>query len=136
MSSPPNVSFAYFGFLVLLLLAVAAVVGFFAREALFRAASTISRFSAALGAFDIAAVDHIMVGGAARLLRVISRFAASLDAWVVAGVVQIVAGTIWAISIPVRMIQTGSLRGYMFAMTIGLIGFLGYYLYLARHSIR
>jgi hypothetical protein len=36
----------------------------------------------------------------------------------------------------VRMIQSGSLRSYMFAMVMGLIGFLGYYLYLARHSIR
>ena len=75
-------------------------------------------------------------GGAARLLRMISRLAASFDAWVVGAMLQIVAGTIWAVSIPVRMIQSGSLRSYMFATVMGLIGFLGYYLYLARHSIR
>jgi hypothetical protein len=120
----------------LLLLAAAGLAHFFARKSFLRAARAISGFSAALGAFDIDLLDRVVVGGAARVLRMISRLAASLDAWVVGAMLQIVAGTIWAVSIPVRMIQSGSLRSYMFAMVMGLIGFLGYYLYLARHSIR
>lgn len=70
------------------------------------------------------------------VLPVIARFAATCDAWVIGGVVKIMAGTTWAISIPVRMIQSGSVRSYLFAMVLGLIGCLGYYLYLARHLIR
>jgi hypothetical protein len=136
MTAPLNVSFAHAGFYVLLLWAAAAAAYFFARKSFLRVASMIRGFSAAMGVFDIDLIDRVVVGGAARLLRMISRFAASVDAWVVGGVVKIIAGTIWAKSIPVRMIQSGSLRSYMFAMTIGLIGFLGYYLYLARHSIR
>jgi hypothetical protein len=136
MTAPLSVSFARSGFYVLLLLAAAGLAHVFARKSFLRAASAISGFSAALAAFDIDLLDRVVVGGAARVLRMISRLAASLDAWVVGAVLQIVAGTIWAVSIPVRMIQSGSLRSYMFAMVMGLIGFLGYYLYLARHSIR
>lgn len=136
MTAPLSVSFARSGFYVLLLLAAAGLAQYFARKSFLRAASTINGFSAALGAFDIDLLDRVVVGGAARLLRMISRLAASFDAWVVGAMLQIVAGTIWAVSIPVRMIQSGSLRSYMFAMVMGLIGFLGYYLYLARHSIR
>ena len=136
MTAPLSVSFARSGFYVLLLLAAAGLAQYFARKSFLRAASAISGFSAALAAFDIDLLDRVVVGGAARVLRMISRLAASLDAWVVGAVLQIVAGTIWAVSIPVRMIQSGSLRSYMFAMVMGLIGFLGYYLYLARHSIR
>ena len=136
MTAPLSVSFARSGFYVLLLLAAAGLAHVFARKSFLRAASAISGFSAALAAFDIDLLDRVVVGGAARVLRMISRLAASLDAWVVGAVLQIVAGTIWAVGIPVRMIQSGSLRSYMFAMVMGLIGFLGYYLYLARHSIR
>jgi hypothetical protein len=136
MTAPLSVSFARSGFYVLLLLAAAGLAHVFARKSFLRAASAISGFSAALAAFDIDLLDRVVVGGAARVLRMISRLAASLDAWVVGAVLQIVAGTIWAVSIPVRMIQSGSLRSYMFATVMGLIGFLGYYLYLARHSIR
>ena len=136
MTAPLSVSFARSGFYVLLLLAAAGRAQYFARKSFLRAASTINGFSAALGAFDIDLLDRVVVGGAARLLRMISRLAASFDAWVVGAMLQIVAGTIWAVGIPVRMIQSGSLRSYMFAMVMGLIGFLGYYLYLARHSIR
>jgi len=136
MTAPLSVSFARSGFYVLLLLAAAGLAHYFARKSFLRAASTINGFSAALGAFDIDLLDRVVVGGAARLLRMISRLAASFDAWVVGAMLQIVAGTIWAVSIPVRMIQSGSLRSYMFATVMGLVGFLGYYLYLARHSIR
>jgi len=136
MTAPLSVSFARSGFYVLLLLAAAGLAHVFARKSFLRAASAISGFSAALAAFDIDLLDRVVVGGAARVLRMISRLAASLDAWVVGAMLQIVAGTIWAVSIPVRMIQSGSLRSYMFATVMGLIGFLGYYLYLARHSIR
>ena len=136
MTAPLSVSFARSGFYVLLLLAAAGLAHVFARKSFLRAASAISGFSAALAAFDIDLLDRVVVGGAARVLRMISRLAASLDAWVVGAVLQIVAGTIWAVSIPVRMIQSGSLRSYMFATVMGLVGFIGYYLYLARHSIR
>lgn len=136
MTTPQPVSFAHFGWFVLVPFVAAALTYFFARKTFLRAAIAIGRCSAALGLFDIEVIDRLVLGGAARLLRAIAQFATKCDAWVVGGVVQIIAGTIWAISIPMRMLQSGSLRSYMFAMVMGLIGFLGYYLYLARHSIR
>jgi hypothetical protein len=136
MTAPPNVGFAHFGFLVLLLLPVVAAACFFAREAAFRMAKMISRCGAAMAAFDDAVIGRRMFGGAAHLLPLISRFAVTCDAWVVGGAVKIISGTAWAVSIPVRMIQSGSVRSYLFAMVLGLVGCLGYYLYLARHLIR
>ena len=136
MNAPPNVGFAHFGFLVLLLLPVVAAACFFARDAVFRAARIIARFGAATRAFDDAVVGRRIFGGAAQLLPMISRFAVACDAWVIGGVVKIISGTAWAISIPVRMIQSGSVRSYLFAMILGLVGCVGYYLYLARHLIR
>jgi hypothetical protein len=136
MTTPPNVSFAHSGFLILLLLPVAAVACFFARDAVFRAAKMISRFGAATEAFDDGVIELRVFGGAAQLLSMISRIAVTCDAWVIGGVAKIIAGTTWAVSIPVRMIQSGSVRSYLFAMVLGLVGCLGYYLYLARHLIR
>ena len=136
MNAPPNVGFAHFGFLVLLLLPVVAAACFFLRETVFRAARLISRFGAATAAFDDGVIGRRMFGGAAHLLPMISRFVVNCDAWIIGGVVKIIAGTAWAVSIPVRMIQSGSVRSYLFAMILGLAGCLGYYLYLARHLIR
>ena len=136
MNAPANVAFAHFGFLVLLLLPVVAAACFFARDAVFRAARIIARFGAATRAFDDAVVGRRIFGGAAQLLPMISRFVVTCDTWVIGGAVKIIAGTAWAVSIPVRMIQSGSARSYLFAMVLGLVACLGYYLYLARHLIR
>jgi hypothetical protein len=135
MTAPPNVGFAHFGFLILLLLPVVAAACFFARDAVFRMARVISRYGAAMAAFDDGVIGRRIFGHAAHLLPMISCFAANCDAWVIGGVVKIMAGSVWAISIPVRMIQSGSVRSYLFAMVLGLVGCLGYYLYLARHLI-
>ena len=136
MTSPPSVGFAHSGFLILLLLPVAALACFFARDAVSRVARMISRIGGATEAFDDAVIGRRIFAGAAHLLPVISRFAVACDAWVIGGVVKIISGTAWAISIPVRMIQSGSVRSYLFAMILGLVGCVGYYLYLARHLIR
>jgi hypothetical protein len=136
MNAPAHVGFAHSGFLVLLLLPVVAAACFFARDAVFRAARMISRLGAATEAFDDAVIGRRLFGGAAHLLPMLSSFAVTCDAWVIGGAVKIIAGTTWAISIPVRMIQSGSVRSYLFAMVLGLVGCLGYYLYLARHLIR
>src|ERR1700733_13151573 len=120
MNAPPNVGFAHFGFLVLLLLPVVAAACFFARDAVFRAARIIARFGAATRAFDDAVIGRRLFGGAAPLLPMLSRFAGTRRAGVIGGPVNIIAGTTWAISIPVRMIQSGSVRSYLFAMVLGL----------------
>jgi len=36
----------------------------------------------------------------------------------------------------VRLIQDGLVQSYMLLIVVGLIGFLGYYLYLGHHAIR
>jgi hypothetical protein len=37
---------------------------------------------------------------------------------------------------PVRMIQNGELQEYMLVIVFGLVGFLGYTLYLLQHQMR
>jgi|SRR5271170_2119592 len=106
------------------------------RDAVRRSFDALGRIGASLTAFDIDVIDRLVFDGTGRALRSISRIASHSDAWIVGGAMNIIAGTIWAVSIPVRMIQSGSLRSYALLMVIGLIGFLGYYLYLAHHSIR
>ena len=42
---------------------------------------------------------------------------------------------VWVLSFPVRLIQDGLVQSYMLFIVIGLIGFLGYYFYLAHHAM-
>jgi hypothetical protein len=49
--------------------------------------------------------------------------------------VKVGARLVWVLSFPVRMMQAGLVQSYMLFIVIGLIGFLGYYLYLAHHAM-
>src|SRR5262249_39525587 len=85
----------------------------------------------ALGSFDRGIINGIGVDGTGWLTRVISRSSAWWDSWVVDGLVNLAARIVWALSIPVRMLQGGRVAGYALLMVFGVLLFLGYYLWTA-----
>lgn len=93
------------------------------------------RCSLTLGSFDTNVVDGIGAAGAGRLARAVSRMSIFCEAWIAESPIKAIAEIIWGLSFPVRMIQTGALQSYMLLIVVGLVGFLGYYLYLAHHAI-
>jgi len=76
-----------------------------------------------------------MVSFTSRLTRSFAKIVNSCDAALDAPV-KAFAGIIWALSIPVRLIQSGLVRSYTLSIVVGLIAILGYYLYAASHGIR
>jgi hypothetical protein len=124
------------GLVALVAVIVATAAMFLLAPRLIRqAANILCRCSVALGSFDANIVDRFGVDGVARLTRLISRGLVVCDAWLVDGVMNASARIVWGLSFPARMIQTGSLRSYMLLIVIGLIGFLGYYIYVTQHTI-
>jgi hypothetical protein len=97
-----------------------------------RARSFLFRCSIALSFFDTEIIDGAGPDRVARLMRAGS----SILIWCESNLVEIpanfVAGLVWALSIPVRMVQSGRMQGYMLSIVIGLIAILGYCLHLAR----
>src|ERR1700691_53642 len=89
----------------------------------------------ALGAFDRNVIDGVGVNGAGWLTRAISKLSMWWDTWIVDGSVRLGARIVWLFSYPVRLIQDGLVQSYMLLIVIGLIGFFGYYFYMARHAI-
>jgi len=89
----------------------------------------------ALGAFDRNVIDGIGVNGAGWLTRSISKVSMWWDTWIVDGSVRLGARIVWIFSYPIRLIQDGLVQSYMLLIVIGLIGFFGYYFYMARHAI-
>jgi NADH-quinone oxidoreductase subunit L len=89
----------------------------------------------ALGAFDRQVIDGLGVNGAGWLTRAISKLSIWWDTWIVDGSVRLGARFVWIFSYPVRLIQDGLVQSYMLLIVIGLIGFFGYYFYMARHAI-
>src|SRR3984957_16562465 len=89
----------------------------------------------ALGAFDRNVIDGLGVNGAGWLTRAISKVSMWLDTWIVDGSVRLAARIVWIFSYPIRLIQDGLVQSYMLLIVIGLIGFFGYYFYMARHAI-
>ncbi len=89
-----------------------------------------------LGSFDLQVIDGLGVDGAGWLTRFTSRLSIWWDTWIVDGSVLLGARIVWLVSYPVRMMQTGLVQSYMLLIVIGLIGFLGYYLYVLGHAIR
>ena len=77
-----------------------------------------------------------MVNYTANLARSFAKIVNSCDAWIFDAPVKAIAGIIWALSIPIRMIQSGLVRSYKLSMVLGLIGILGYYLYVSSHTVR
>ena len=90
----------------------------------------------ALGAFDRNVIDGVGVNGAGWLTRAISKLSMWWDTWIVDGSVRLGARIVWIFSYPVRLIQDGLVQSYMLLIVIGLIGFLGYYFYMAHHAIQ
>jgi hypothetical protein len=120
----------------LLALLVAAGMVVFGRGLVRSIAKIVWPCSVALGSFDAKVIDEAGVSAAGGLLRAISSIAILADGWIIDGAVNVIARIIWTFSFPVRMIQSGAMRTYMLLMVIGLIGFLGYYLYVGHHAIR
>src|SRR5580692_3640739 len=89
----------------------------------------------ALGAFARNVIDGVGVNGAGWLTRAISKLSIWWDTWIVDGSVRLGARIVWLFSYPVRLIQDGLVQSYMLLIVIGLIGFFGYYFYMARHAI-
>jgi len=89
----------------------------------------------ALGAFDRNVIDGLGVNGAGWLTRAISKLSIWWDTWIVDGSVRLGARIVWIFSYPIRLIQDGLVQSYMLLIVVGLIGFFGYYFYVAHHAI-
>ena len=68
--------------------------------------------------------------GAGWLTRTISLISMWWDTWIVDGSVRLGAFLVELASFPIRLIQDGEMQEYMLIIVIGLIGFLGYTVYL------
>jgi NADH-quinone oxidoreductase subunit L len=90
----------------------------------------------ALGAFDRNVIDGLGVNGAGWLTRFVSKLSMWWDTWIVDGSVRLGARIVWIFSYPVRLIQDGLVQSYMLLIVVGLIGFFGYYFYVAQHATR
>jgi NADH-quinone oxidoreductase subunit L len=80
-----------------------------------------------LGAFDRTIVDG-GVNGAGWLTRVSARISMWWDTWIVDGAVRFSSFLVKMLSYPVCILQTGRVQAYAFAVVIGAIAFLGYYI--------
>jgi NADH-quinone oxidoreductase subunit L len=82
-----------------------------------------------LGAFDLTFINGLGVDGAGWVTRIASRISAIWDSWIVDGLVNLAARTVWLFSWPVRMLQSGRVARYALFMVVGVLIFLGYYLW-------
>ncbi len=83
--------------------------------------------STAFSVVDAKLIDGVCVDGAGWLARVISRISMWWDKWVVDGLVNLVGKVTNALSVPVRMFQTGVFSSYAMLILLGLAILLGYY---------
>ena len=83
-----------------------------------------------LGMFDSKIIDGLGVNGAGWLTRTISVISMWWDTWIVDGSVRLGAWIVWLTSMPIRLLQDGEMQAYMLVIVIGLIGFVGYTVYL------
>ncbi len=84
-----------------------------------------------LGEFDVGIINGLGVDGSGWLTRVASSISGLWDSWIVDGLVNLVARIVWLFSWPVRMLQTGRVARYALFMLLGVMIFLGYYLWTA-----
>jgi hypothetical protein len=136
MSASPQFSFGHLVLFAVVVLVASAVISVLARDSVRHGFEILRRGAAAFEAFDAEFIDGPVVSGTARLARLMSKIAVWCDAWLIEGLVNVGASVVWALSIPVRRIQNGLVQSYMLCIAIGLIGLLGYGLYLAHHAIR
>jgi NADH-quinone oxidoreductase subunit L len=80
-----------------------------------------------LGAFDRNVVDG-GVNGAGWLTRASSRVSIWWDTWIIDGAVRLGSFSVKLLSYPVCMLQTGRVQAYAFAVVLGVLAFLGYYI--------
>ena len=81
----------------------------------------------ALSTFDQNVVDG-GVNGAGWLTLLTSRASIFWDTWIVDGLVNLLAIVTRALSLPVRLLQTGFVQGYALLIVLGVLTFVGYYL--------
>jgi hypothetical protein len=81
-----------------------------------------------LGSFDRGVIDGLGVNGAGWLTRATSLVSAWWDKWIIDGILNLGARIVWALSIPVRMLQSGRVGNYALWIVLGVLLFLGYYL--------
>jgi NADH-quinone oxidoreductase subunit L len=92
----------------------------------------------ALGAFDRGILDGLGVNGTGWVTRAFSVMSMWWDKWIVDGLVNLSARTIWILSYPVRMLQSGRVSNYALLIVLGVLLMLGYSLHVAGvtlHSI-
>ena len=82
-----------------------------------------------LGAFDVNFINGLGVDGSAWVTRITSSISGLWDSWIVDGLVNLAARIVWLFSWPVRMLQTGRVSRYALFMLLGVLIFLGYYLW-------
>lgn len=83
--------------------------------------------------FDSEVIDGA-VNGIVRAAQFISGMLRRFDDVFIDGSISTGARFVRLASVPVRMLQTGFLQTYMFLAVAGIVGFLGYYMYvLLRH---
>jgi len=84
-----------------------------------------------LGAFDVNIINGLGVDGAGWVTRISSSISGIWDSWIVDGLVNLSARIVWFFSWPVRMLQTGRVARYALFMLLGVLVFLGYYLWMS-----
>ena len=84
-----------------------------------------------LGAFDVNIVNGLGVDGTGWVTRITSSISGIWDSWIVDGLVNLAARIVWLFSWPVRMLQTGRVARYALFMLLGVLFFLGYYVWTA-----
>ncbi len=82
-----------------------------------------------LGAFDVNFINGLGVDGSGWVTRVISSISALWDSWIVDGLVNLAARIVWLFSWPARMLESGRVSRYAMLMLLGVLIFLGYYLW-------
>jgi NADH-quinone oxidoreductase subunit L len=84
-----------------------------------------------LGAFDVNFINGLGVDGSGWVTRIVSSISGLWDSWIVDGLVNLAARIVWLFSWPVRMLQTGRVARYALYMLLGVLIFLGYYLWMS-----
>jgi NADH-quinone oxidoreductase subunit L len=88
-----------------------------------------------LGVFDLTFINGLGVDGSGWLTRITSSISAVWDSWIVDGLVNLAARIVWIFSWPVRMLQTGRVARYALWMLVGVLLFLGYYLWTSGFKL-
>jgi NADH-quinone oxidoreductase subunit L len=89
-----------------------------------------------LGSFDRGVIDGLGVNGVGFLTRLTSSISMVWDKWIVDGLVNLAARIVWAVSFPVRMLQSGRVANYALWIVFGVLLMLGYYMYMSGFTLQ